>query len=108
MTPPHKQRIGITASMNMKEMFESSDNPTELRDSLIAVATDDPKLTFAMLRFGWEKTLSIRRERAVSVGFVGALIFSVTLQMCVTPLEVTEAALAADDMWTDFRAIAED
>jgi len=107
-TPPYQQRVGVTARQNMKEMFESSDNPQELRECLKSVASDDPKLTFAMLRFGWEKTLSIRRERAVSVGFVGALIFSVTLQMCVTPLEPMEAALAADDMWTDFRAIAED
>jgi len=98
-----EQRIGITVRKNIAEMFEGSDNPQELKDALMTVALDDPKLTFAMLRFGWEKTLGIRRERAVSVGFVGALIFSVALQMTVAPLEPSDAAREANDWWSDSR-----
>jgi hypothetical protein len=103
VTSQLSQRIGQTARKNMREMFDGSDNPQELKDALITVALDDPKLTFAMLRFGWEKALAIRRERAVSVGFVGALIFSVTLQMVVAPLEPSDAAREADDWWSNSR-----
>jgi hypothetical protein len=98
-------RIGNAARKNLYDIFESSDNPQELKSSLISVATEDPKLTFAMLRFGWEKTLTIRRERAVSVGFVGALIFSVALQMSVVPLEPSRSLseASAPDFWSDAR-----
>jgi hypothetical protein len=91
-------------------MFEGSDNPQELRSALANVAKEDPKLTFAMLRFGWEKTLNIRRERAVSMGFVGALIFSVALQMAVQPLEPSRNLVEAEtpDFWSDLRPTFED
>jgi len=105
-----QQRVGRTAQKNLHEMFEGSDNPQELKEALGKVAKDDPKLTFAMLRFGWEKTLSIRRERAVSIGMVGALIFSVTLGMAVAPLEPTERVTAEgfEDFWSDVRPLFED
>jgi len=103
-------RVGITARKNLDEMFEGSDNPQELRSALANVAKEDPKLTFSMLRFGWDKTLQIRRERAVSMGFVGALIFSVALQMAVEPLGPSRNLLEAEatDFWSDVRPMFED
>jgi len=103
-------RVGNTARKNLDEMFEGSDNPTELKHALLHVAMEDPKLSFAMLRFGWEKTLRIRRERAVSMGFVGALIFSVALQMSVQPLTPSRNLIEASDadFWTDVRSTFED
>jgi len=104
------QRVGHTAQKNLQDMFEGSDNPQELKDALHRVAQEDPKLTFAMLRFGWEKTLGIRRERAVSIGFVGALIFSVALQMAVTPLSPSARVRTEDfeDFWSPARPLFED
>lgn len=100
------KRMGNSARQNLREMFESSDSPEELRQSLLVMA-EDPKLTFAMLRFGWEKTMSIRRERAASEGLVGALIFSVALQMAVTRLDTSDLE-GHVDWWTPCRPVFED
>ena len=76
--------------------------------SLMRIAEEDPKLTFAMLRFGWEETLEPRRERASTIGVIGALIFSVTLQMTMTPLAPTYAAMGSEDRWSDYRSVFSD
>jgi len=85
---------------NMREVYNSSDNPAEIKTDLLYYANSkDCDFLALIMRSGWMTWKQQMKDQVVNYGVVAALVLSVVLGLAVAPLTPN----TAKDAWADRR-----